>query len=291
MPTPSSVGSSPIPTPGSPRTRRRRAPRCSRSCRRRPCSPGPPSRSGRRRRRRRSLSHGRFRPAPAWRVGGRRRRGPAARAAARARRAGGGAEGARLPCWSGGGAEPEPRQHVGRAGRRGLAAQLGGQDGPERLHVGGALQALGQQRAEVLAAAPALPPSSAAANVLTPFALPRSVNTTLPGRGDAARAHDGDGEPALLDAAGDGHARRRGLHLHALDAAGDGDGHLAFGRYRHREALGRLRGWSGYEQYGQCQESRGGERGACRRRYGRPRGRASGGSLVGCRGTSIRCNR
>ena len=79
----------------------------------------------------------------------------------------------------------------------------------ERLHVGAALQPLAEQRAEIRAAAPTpCPPSSAAANVLTPFAFPRSVKTTLPEAATPARPDDRDREPALLDAAGDGHARR-----------------------------------------------------------------------------------
>ena len=104
-----------------------------------------------------------------------------------------------------------------------------------------------------LQAAPALPPSSAAANVLTPFALPRSVNTTLPeaaaprGRTTATASRPFLTPPATVTPAG------ADFTFTPL-APGHGDGHLAFGRDRHGECLGRLRGGTGYQEHGQSQE-------------------------------------
>ena len=127
----------------------------------------------------------------------------------------------------------------------------------------------------------ALPPSSAFGNVLTPLSLPPTVNTTLPGGRHAARAHDRHREPPLLHAAGDGHARGRGLDLHRLRAGRRPRRRPGPRAARPPRALWpRRRSWiSGARP---ASATKGAGRGACGRSYGRLARSASGVSLVRC---------
>ena len=179
-----------------PRTRRRRAPRRLRSCRRRPAARVLPV----------GLAvavvvtvvvarapAGAGRASPSGSASGRAARCSAARAERAAR--GGGAS---VPGLIGGAPRPSRCSTAGGVGRRGLAAQLGGHDRAQRLHVGRALQPLGQQRAEVLADRARLAAVERGAERLDALRLAAQREHDLAGRGDAARAHDGDREPPFF---------------------------------------------------------------------------------------------
>ena len=161
---------------------------------------------------------------------------------------------------------------AGSVGRPGLPHSLAARTGLGRLRVGGALQPLAEQRAEVLADRARLAAVERGAERVDALRLAAgSVNTTLPdaatprGRTTATASLPFFTPPATVTPAG------ADLTFTRLGAAGDGDGHLAFGGYRHRQPLGRAGGWRRIQGVRPVSGVQGGERGAWPRRYGRAR--------------------
>ena len=210
--------------------------RCSRSCRRRPSSPGPPSRSGRRRRRRgrcRTPSCRRHRRGGGGGGRGRDRRGRRRRPRVGRRR------GARRPlpdAGAAGGAGAAPRASLASTSAALAGAVLphsfAASTAPRPLTSAEPFRRLPSSAGEVAAARAHATGVQRGGEGLDPLGLARDREHDLAARRRPARAHDRDGEPALLHAAGDGHARGSRLDLDRLRAGGDGHGDLPLGGNR-----------------------------------------------------------